>query len=81
MCEPQIVATDHAAVQHIFGNTDIYGQLGCSRSRVFSSLKISFTAKSPSFRPPIAALIGKGLVWAEGDDHKKQRRILAGAFS
>ncbi|RPD75636.1 cytochrome P450 [Lentinus tigrinus ALCF2SS1-7] len=37
--------------------------------------------KSPSFRPPVANVLGKGLVWAEGDDHKAQRRIIAPAFS
>ncbi|KAI0918769.1 hypothetical protein AcV7_006907 [Taiwanofungus camphoratus] len=37
--------------------------------------------KSPAFRPPVANVLGKGLVWAEGDDHKKQRRVLATAFS
>ncbi|EED83115.1 predicted protein [Postia placenta Mad-698-R] len=37
--------------------------------------------KSPAFRPPVANVLGKGLVWAEGDDHKNQRRILATAFS
>ncbi|OCH85026.1 cytochrome P450 [Obba rivulosa] len=57
-----IVAADHAAVQHIFQNSDDY-------------------VKSPAFRPPVANVLGKGLVWAEGDDHKKQRRILTPAFS
>ncbi|KAI0716690.1 cytochrome P450 [Earliella scabrosa] len=37
--------------------------------------------KSPAFRPPVANVLGKGLVWAEGDDHKTQRRIIAPAFS
>jgi len=37
--------------------------------------------KSPAFRPPVANVLGKGLVWAEGDDHKKMRRVLATAFS
>ncbi|KAA1475229.1 cytochrome P450 [Dentipellis sp. KUC8613] len=37
--------------------------------------------KSPVFRPPVANLLGRGLVWAEGEEHKKQRRILAPAFS
>ena len=46
------------------------------------SVYILFVAvKSPVFRPPVANLLGKGLVWAEGDDHKKQRRIIAPAFS
>lgn len=39
------------------------------------------TVKSPAFRPPVANVLGKGLVWAEGDDHKAQRRIIAPAFS
>ncbi|KAM5537674.1 hypothetical protein V8D89_008752 [Ganoderma adspersum] len=37
--------------------------------------------KSPAFRPPVANVLGKGLVWAEGEDHKAQRRIIAPAFS
>ncbi|OJT08114.1 hypothetical protein TRAPUB_969 [Trametes pubescens] len=37
--------------------------------------------KSPAFRPPVANVLGKGLVWAEGEDHKTQRRIIAPAFS
>ncbi|EPS95624.1 hypothetical protein FOMPIDRAFT_101731 [Fomitopsis schrenkii] len=57
-----VVVTDHAAVHHIFHNTDDY-------------------VKSPAFRPPVANVLGKGVVWAEGDDHKKQRRVLAPAFS
>ncbi|KAJ6582927.1 cytochrome P450 [Mycena vulgaris] len=57
-----IVATDHAAVHHIFANSDLY-------------------VKSPAFRPPISNLIGKGLVWAEGDDWHRQRKILSPAFS
>ncbi|TFY67129.1 hypothetical protein EVJ58_g1823 [Rhodofomes roseus] len=57
-----VVVTDHAAVQHIFQNTDDY-------------------VKSPAFRPPVSNVLGKGVVWAEGEDHKKQRRVLAPAFS
>ncbi|KAH9852216.1 cytochrome P450 [Lenzites betulinus] len=37
--------------------------------------------KSPAFRPPVANVLGKGLVWAEGEDHQNQRRIIAPAFS
>ncbi|KAJ8507684.1 hypothetical protein ONZ45_g9974 [Pleurotus djamor] len=37
--------------------------------------------KSPAFRPPAANVLGKGLVWAEGADHAKMRKILAPAFS
>ncbi len=42
---------------------------------------LCLAVKSPAFRPPVANVLGKGLVWAEGDDHKTQRRILAPAFS
>ncbi|KAF7351389.1 hypothetical protein MSAN_01570600 [Mycena sanguinolenta] len=37
--------------------------------------------KSPAFRPPIKNLLGKGVLWAEGDDWHRQRRILGHAFS
>ncbi|KAJ7060971.1 cytochrome P450 [Mycena amicta] len=57
-----IVATDHAAVHHIFANSNLY-------------------VKSPAFRPPIDNIIGKGLVWAEGEDWHRQRKILGPAFS
>ncbi|KAJ7468090.1 cytochrome P450 [Mycena latifolia] len=57
-----IVATDHAAVHHIFANSDLY-------------------VKSPAFRPPIMNLLGAGLVWSEGEDWHRQRKILSPAFS
>ncbi|KAJ7209899.1 cytochrome P450 [Mycena haematopus] len=37
--------------------------------------------KSPAFRPPIKNLLGKGVLWAEGDDWHRQRKILGHAFS
>ncbi|KAJ6582930.1 cytochrome P450 [Mycena vulgaris] len=57
-----IIATDHAAVHHIFANSELY-------------------VKSPAFRPTIMNILGKGLVWAEGDDWHQQRKILSPAFS
>ncbi|KAJ7741927.1 cytochrome P450 [Mycena maculata] len=57
-----IIVTDHAAVQHIFANSDLY-------------------VKSPAFRPPIKNLLGEGLVWAEGEDWRRQRKILGPVFS
>ncbi|KAJ7668015.1 cytochrome P450 [Mycena rosella] len=57
-----IVATDHAAVHHIFAHSDLY-------------------VKSPAFRPPIKNLLGEGLVWSEGEDWHRQRKILSPAFS
>ncbi|KAJ7143292.1 cytochrome P450 [Mycena crocata] len=57
-----IIATDHAAVRHIFANSHLY-------------------VKSPAFRPPILNLLGSGVVWAEGDDWHRQRKLLGPAFS
>jgi cytochrome P450 len=37
--------------------------------------------KSPAFRPPISNLLGRGVVWAEGDEHRIQRKIISPAFS
>ena len=37
--------------------------------------------KSPAFRPPISNLMGEGLVWAEGEDHMRQRKLLASSFT
>ncbi|TDL23925.1 cytochrome P450 [Rickenella mellea] len=37
--------------------------------------------KAPSFRPIVKNILGKGLVWAEGDDHAHQRRMLSNAFT
>lgn len=37
--------------------------------------------KAPMFRPIVVKLLGKGLVWAEGAEHRHQRRLLAPAFS
>ncbi|KAJ6588672.1 hypothetical protein B0H19DRAFT_895567, partial [Mycena capillaripes] len=37
--------------------------------------------KWPAFRPPIKNMLGKGLVWAEGDDWHRQRKMLSPTFS
>ena len=37
--------------------------------------------KSPLFRPLIDRLLGRSLVWAEGDDHKRMRTLLNPVFT
>ncbi|PBK71918.1 cytochrome P450 [Armillaria solidipes] len=37
--------------------------------------------KAPEFRPTAERWLGKGVIWAEGDEHKHQRRLLAPAFT
>ncbi|ESK92566.1 cytochrome p450 [Moniliophthora roreri MCA 2997] len=37
--------------------------------------------KAPAHRPLFAKLLGRGLAWAEGDEHKYQRRLLSPAFT
>ena len=39
-----------------------------------------FLVKSPVFRPLVDRLLGHGLVWAEGEEHKQQRKLLNPAF-
>jgi len=39
-----------------------------------------FLAKSPVFRPLVDRLLGHGIVWAEGEEHKKQRKLFNPAF-
>ena len=36
--------------------------------------------KSPIIRPLVERLLGKGVVWAEGEEHKAQRQMLTPAF-
>ncbi|KAJ7355231.1 hypothetical protein DFH08DRAFT_803278 [Mycena albidolilacea] len=37
--------------------------------------------KSPALRPLITKFVGNGVAWAEGDDHRFQRRMISPAFS
>ncbi|KAE9401072.1 cytochrome P450 [Gymnopus androsaceus JB14] len=37
--------------------------------------------KSPAFQPLLIKLGGRGLVWAEGDEHRFQRKMVSPAFS
>ncbi|TDL23928.1 cytochrome P450 [Rickenella mellea] len=37
--------------------------------------------KGPSLRPITANIVGKGVLWAEGEDHVFQRRLLSPAFT
>ncbi|KAL6303021.1 cytochrome P450 [Sparassis latifolia] len=65
-----IIVTDHAATQHIFQYSDNYG-LTLS----------SFPAKETGMREVAGTILGRGIVWAKGHEHVKQRRLLAPAFS
>jgi hypothetical protein len=38
-------------------------------------------AKSPVFRPLIDRLLGKSIVWAEGDNHKRMCKALNGCLT
>lgn len=38
-------------------------------------------AKAPAFLPLTDKLLGKGVVYAQGDEHKHQRRLIAPAFT
>ncbi|KIY51555.1 cytochrome P450 [Fistulina hepatica ATCC 64428] len=38
-------------------------------------------AKAPAFLPVTIKLIGRGVVWAHGEEHKRQRRMITPAFT
>ncbi|KAJ6450388.1 cytochrome P450 [Mycena sanguinolenta] len=37
--------------------------------------------KSPAFQPVVVKVVGRGVVWAEGEEHKFQRKMVSPAFS
>ncbi|KAF8173882.1 cytochrome P450 [Mycena galopus ATCC 62051] len=47
----------------------------------FYSMERTIYVKSEMVRAVIANLFGRGLLWAEGDSHKRQRKALTPAFS
>jgi cytochrome P450 len=47
--------------------------------RIFADTDNFF--KSPAFRPPISNLLGRGVVWVEGEEHCIQRKIISPALS
>ncbi|PBK80614.1 cytochrome P450 [Armillaria gallica] len=61
-----IVAADNLASHHILANAYRYHVL---------------PAKAPAFLPLTDKLLGKGVVYAQGDEHKHQRRLIAPAFT
>lgn len=48
--------------------------------RKLSSLKGNSFSDIVLLRPIIEKLVGRGILWAEGAEHKRQRRILSPAF-
>ncbi|KAF8302619.1 cytochrome P450 [Clavulina sp. PMI_390] len=60
-----LVPTDSLAIAHIV-------------SRNVYSNKYS---KSPAFRPLIERVIGRSIVWAEGEEHRRMAKVLAGCFT
>jgi cytochrome P450 len=63
-----------------------YVSLGARRIIAYSPAALSFFLNSPNYvKPPRASnfikiLIGDGIITAEYDEHKRQRRILTPAF-
>ncbi|KAJ7780275.1 cytochrome P450 [Mycena maculata] len=37
--------------------------------------------KSPAFQPIVIKVLGRGIIWAEGDEHRFQRKMVSPAFS
>jgi cytochrome P450 len=61
-----------------FGNSEAILVTGLDVFReILSSNSYSFI-KPAVYEKLIRPIVGKGLVFAEGDEHKKQRRLMAG---
>jgi cytochrome P450 len=64
-----------------------YSSLGASRIIPYSSAALAFFLNNPNYIKPqrttnfIKVMIGDGLITAEHDSHKRQRRILTPAFA
>ncbi|KAF8302626.1 cytochrome P450 [Clavulina sp. PMI_390] len=60
-----LVPTDPLAITHIISRNVYTGKY----------------SKSPVFVPLIERLLGKSIAWAEGEDHRRMAKALAGCFS
>ena len=49
--------------------------------RIECSRDVCGTEKAPGFLPITIKLLGRGVVWAHGDEHKRQRRLIGPAFT
>ncbi|KAG8756925.1 hypothetical protein FRC11_004923 [Ceratobasidium sp. 423] len=76
-----IVTADQVALDYMFRKGAYsYGASSCHS--VFVTLTWCITiVKSPFIRPLVERLVGRGLVWAEGSVHKRQRQQLAPFFT
>ncbi|KAK0216094.1 cytochrome P450 [Armillaria fumosa] len=50
-------------------------------AHIFQNAYSSLDIKAPAFRPIVKSFIGRGLVWAEDDEHRHQRKLVAPAFT
>lgn len=63
------------------GNSDAVLVTGLAASKEILHDKCYSFQKPPFFKRLVVDIVGLGLVFTEGDAHKKQRRLLSGLFS
>jgi cytochrome P450 len=76
----QVVISDSSAVKHIFGQVYTYGAREIVHSVLIAECGLPLV-KSPALRPLVAKFVGNDVAWAEGDEHRFQRRMISPAFS
>ncbi|KAG8920224.1 hypothetical protein FRC02_001101 [Tulasnella sp. 418] len=64
-----------------FFNPDILVTLDPAALTHILSKNVYDYVKSPVIRPLIERLLGRGIVWAEGEEHRRQRSVLASVFT
>ncbi|KAL2200646.1 cytochrome P450 [Corynascus similis CBS 632.67] len=74
--------TPHGLIRYLdVGNSDAVLVTGLAAHKEILHDKCYSFQKPPFFKRLIADTVGFGLVFTEGEEHKKQRRLLAGLFS
>ena len=61
-----------------FGNSEALLVTGLDALREILSVKTYLFVKPPVFEKLVRTIVGKGLLFAEGEEHKTQRKLVAG---
>jgi cytochrome P450 len=64
-----------------FGNSEALLITGLDSLREILSAKTYSFAKPPVFEKLVRPIVGRGLLFAEGEEHKTQRKLVAGKLS
>ncbi|KAK0442078.1 cytochrome P450 [Armillaria borealis] len=75
----RVIVADNLVVQHIFQARTLPIFLTKISPVIIQNAYIYL--KSQAFQPIVVKVVGRGVAWAEGEEHKFQRRLLVPAFT